>query len=80
LIAMFVLVVLAGALAARRVPRLAGQTALVAVATVTLAAIGFIALRPEGLPFEVSSGIYWFIAAVIAGVAAAVPVARHRKP
>jgi len=79
LIAMFVLVVLAGALAANRVPRLAGQTALVAVATVTLAATGFIALRPDGLPFAISAGIYWFVAAVVAGVAAALPVARFRK-
>lgn len=79
LIAMFVLVVLAGSLAANRVPRLAGQTALVAVATVTLAAVGFVALRPDGLPFAVSTGIYWFVAALVAGVAAAVPVVRHRK-
>src|SRR5262245_4079513 len=43
LIAMLVLVVVAGAIAAHRVPRLAAQTALVAIATATLAAIGFLA-------------------------------------
>jgi len=31
------------------------------------------------LPFAISAGIYWFVAAVVAGVAAALPVARFRK-
>lgn len=79
LIAMFVLVVMAGALAARRVPRLAALTALVAIGTVGATGIGFIAMRPDGLPFAVGPGIYWFVTAVAVGVAAALPVARRRS-
>ena len=42
LIAMLVLVVVAGAVAAHRVPHLAAKTALVAIITATLAALGFL--------------------------------------
>jgi hypothetical protein len=77
LIAMFVLVVLAGAVAAHRVPRLAAKTALVAIVTATLVAIGFIAARPEnGLPFAMDRGVALFAAAVVAGGIAAIAVLR----
>jgi hypothetical protein len=77
LIAMLVLVVVAGAVAAHRVPRLAAQTALVAIATATLAATGFIATRPDnGLPFELGRGAMLFAAAVAIGTLAAIRVLR----
>jgi hypothetical protein len=79
LIAMFVLVVLAGAVAANRVPRLAAKTALVAIITAALVAIAFVASRPEnGLPFTVGRGVAWFAAAVIAGSISALGVLRSR--
>jgi hypothetical protein len=77
LIAMFVLVVLAGAVAANRVPRLAAKTALVAIATAGLAGIAFVATRPEnGLPFAIGRGMVLFAVAVVAGAIAGVCVLR----
>jgi len=77
LIAMFVLVVLAGAVAANRVPTLAAKTALVALATATLAAIAFVASRPDnGLPFAIDRGVFLFVAGVAAGVISAAGVLR----
>jgi hypothetical protein len=77
LMAMFVLVVLAGAVAANRVPRLAARTALVAIATAGLAAIAFVAARPDnGLPFAIGRGVILFAVAVVAGVIAAASVLR----
>jgi hypothetical protein len=77
LIAMFVLVVLAGAVAANRVPRLAAKTAVVAIVTAGLAAIGFVATRPDnGLPFALGRGVVLFTAAVAIGAIAAVGVLR----
>jgi hypothetical protein len=73
LIAMLVLVVVAGAVAAHRIPKLAARTALVAIATAAFAAAGFLATRPEnGLPFALGRGVVLFAAAVVLGVAAAV--------
>jgi hypothetical protein len=81
LIAMLLLVVLAGAVAASRVPRLAAKTALVAIATAGLVAIAFVAARPDnGLPFTLGRGIAWFAAAVVIGVISAVCVVRARPP
>ncbi|HZJ63176.1 MAG TPA: hypothetical protein VFD36_06590 [Kofleriaceae bacterium] len=77
LIAMLVLVVVAGAVAAHRTPKLAARTALVAIATALFAAAGFLATRPEnGLPFELGRGVVLFAAAVVLGVVAAVRVLR----
>lgn len=81
LIAMFVLVVLAGAVAANRVPRLVAKTALVAIATALLVGLAFVAARPDnGLPFVLGRGVLWFAAAVVAGVIGAVQVVRARPP
>jgi hypothetical protein len=79
MIAMFVLVVIAGALAARRTPRLAARTAIVAIATAALAGTAFLATRPHnGLPFELDRGAVLFGLAVIAGALAAAGVLRSR--
>jgi hypothetical protein len=80
LIAMFVLVMLGGALAARRVPRLVAKTALAAILTAALAAIGFVIARPDGLPFTIDLGIALFALAVVAGAIAAVCVLRAPGP
>ncbi|HEX2687740.1 MAG TPA: hypothetical protein VHN14_14035 [Kofleriaceae bacterium] len=80
LLAMFVLVVMAGAVAANRVPRLAARTALVAIATAGLAAIAFVAARPDhGMPFVIGRGMVLFAAGVTAGVIGAVGVLRARS-
>jgi hypothetical protein len=72
-----VLIVLAGALAAKRVPRLAAKTSLVAIATALVVAIAFVAARPDnGLPFALGSGVAWFAAAVVAGTLSAIRVLR----
>lgn len=77
LIAMFVLITVAGAVAARRVPKLAAKTALVSIATATLAAIGFVAARPDGaLPFALDRGLVLFAVAVVLGATAAIRVLR----
>ena len=81
LIAMFVLVVLAGAVAANRIPRLAAKTALVAIGTAGLAAIGFVAARPDnGLPFAIGRGMVLFAAAVVAGAIGGATVLRAPSP
>jgi hypothetical protein len=78
MIAMFVLIVVAGARAANRVPRLAAKTALVAIATAALAATGFLAARPvNGFPFELGRGVALFGAGVGFGVLASVGVLRR---
>lgn len=77
LIAMFVLLVLAGGVAANRAPRLAAKTALAAIAAAGLAAIGFVVARPEnGLPFALDRGVVLFAVAVVAGVLGAIGVLR----
>jgi hypothetical protein len=81
LIAMFVLLVLAGGLAAGRVPRLAARTALVAIATATLVAVAFVMTRPDnGLPFELARGTWLFAYAVVGGVVAAIGALRLPAP
>ncbi|HET7502475.1 MAG TPA: hypothetical protein VFK02_15755 [Kofleriaceae bacterium] len=81
MIAMFVLVVLAGGLAANRVPRLAAKTALVAIGTATAAALGFLMARPDnGMPFVLGRGVAWFAAGVVIGVVSAVAVLRAPPP
>jgi hypothetical protein len=81
MIAMLVMVVVAGALAAKRIPRLAARTAIVAIATATLAATAFVTTRPQnGLPFELDRGAALFAIGVIAGALAAAGVLRLRPP
>jgi hypothetical protein len=81
MIAMLVLIAVAGGLAANRIPRLAARTALVAIATATLAAAGFVATRPDnGLPFALDRGVALFGIAVVVGALAAAGVLRARPP
>jgi hypothetical protein len=81
LIAMGVLIFLAGALAAGRVPRLAARTAVVAVGVAALVGSRFAAGVPNsGLPFELDRGFWLFAGAVIAGALAAWGVLRAARP
>jgi hypothetical protein len=78
MIAMIVLVVIAGAVAARRTPRLVAKMALVAVATALLTGAGFIALRPPLQGLHVDRGVPMFALAIVLGAAAALLVLRRR--
>jgi hypothetical protein len=81
LIAMFVLIVVAGALAAGRLPRLAARTAVVAIATAALVGTAFFVARPEnGLPFAVDRGAWLFAGGVVVGAIAAAGVLRSPPP
>src|SRR5215468_6495847 len=81
LIAMGVLIFIAGALAARRVPRLAARTAIVAVGVAALVGSRFTAAVPSnGLPFELDRGFWLFVGAVVVGALAAVGVLRASRP
>jgi hypothetical protein len=74
MIAMFVLVIVAGGVAAKRTPRLAAMTALVAIATAAAVAVGFIVTRPTAMPFEPDRGIPLFAVGAVAGALACVAV------
>lgn len=81
LIAMFVLVIVAGATAAKRTPRLMAKTSLVSIATAVAAGAGFFFGRPDnGMPFAIGSGVAWFAAGVVLGVASAALVLREPAP
>jgi hypothetical protein len=81
LIAMFVLVVVAGGVAARRVPKLAAKTALVATLTAAATGVGFILTRPtNNMPFELDRGIPLFVAAIVVSLIVAIGVLRARPP
>ena len=75
-ISMFVLVVLAGSVAAKRVPLLIARATLVSIITATACAVYFIARFPGLANASVGAGVFLFGGAVLAGVAAAVVVLR----
>lgn len=75
-IAMFVLVVLAGAMAAKRVPALVAKVSLVSIVTAIAAAVYFIAAFPGVPGGALAVGVMLFCGAVLAGVVAAVLVLR----
>ncbi len=80
LIAMLVLIFVAGALAARRVPRLAAKTAIVAITVATLVGSGFAKGVPHnGLPFALDRGFWLFAGAVVVGACAAASVLRQAR-
>ncbi len=80
LIAMLVLLIVAGAVAARRVPRLAARVALVAIATSLAAGVGFIAQFPGVPGAGVDRGLFLFGGAIVVGVVAAAATLRLRSP
>lgn len=80
LIAMFVLMIVAGAVAARRRPILAARTALVAIGTAVIAGVLFIVQFPGVDGSTVDRGLFLFVGAVVLGVAAAIGALRLPKP
>lgn len=79
-IAMFVLVVVAGALAAKRIPRLMARASLVAIITATAGGVYFLAGFPGVGESSISAGGFLFLGAIVLGVAAAVTTLRMPEP
>ncbi len=80
LISMLVLMIVAAAVAAKRVPRLAARTALVAIGTAMITGIAFIAQYPGVDGASVDRGLWLFACAVVLGAVAAISVLRARIP
>jgi hypothetical protein len=76
LIAMLLLLMIAGALAAKRVPRLVARTALVAIATGALTGALFVVQYPGVTGASVDRGLWLFGGAIVLGTFAAVRVLR----
>jgi hypothetical protein len=75
---MFLLLVVAGAVAARRVPRLAAKTTLVSIGTAVVTGALFVAQFPgvEGAAVSIDRGLWLFGIAIALGIAACVAVLR----
>jgi hypothetical protein len=80
LIAMLVLLITAAGVAAKRIPRLAARTALVAIATVTITGVLFIMQFPGVDGAQVDRGLWLWLAGILLGSIAAVGVVRARIP
>jgi hypothetical protein len=80
LIAMLVLLITAAGVAAKRIPRLAARTALVAIVTVSITGVLFIMQYPGVDGATVDRGLWLWLAAIIVGSIAAVGVVRARIP
>lgn len=78
LLAMLVLLVIAGAVAARRSPKLVAKMTLVTIATALAAALGFFLQFPGVEGAAIDRGVWLFAVAVPLGIAAAVLVLRQR--
>lgn len=75
-IAMFALIILAGGLAARRIPRLVARASLVGILT-TIISGGYFVFAFPGVPTAtLGRGIFLFAAAIVIGIAAAVVTLR----
>jgi len=79
-IAMFILIIIAGALAAKRIPRLMAKASLVAILTASVAAAYFVFAFPGVNSATIGAGLVLFGAAVGLGVAAAVTTLRLPEP
>jgi hypothetical protein len=80
LISMLVLVIMAAGVAAKRIPRLAARTALVAIATVTITGVLFVMQFPGVDGATVDRGLWLWLGGIIVGCIAAVGVVRARIP
>jgi hypothetical protein len=79
-IAAVVLVLLAGALAARRGGTLLAQLATVSVITALVVAVLFVALFPGLNGAEVGRGLWMYLAGAVAGIAATIVTRRLPPP
>jgi hypothetical protein len=78
LLAMLALIVVAARLAARKVPRIAAKFALVSVATAAAVGIAFVALFPRAFGASIDRGIPLFVAGIVLGAAATLPIIRAK--
>ena len=79
-IAMFALVIVAGAVAARRRPVLIARASIIAIMTATAAASVFIAKFPGGVgKTSLGAGPLMFGIGIVSGVAASILVLRSRR-
>lgn len=78
LLSALVLAVMAAAVAARRVPKLAAKTALVSIGTTLLAGAWFIAQYPDVPGASADRGIVAFVIAIVLGATAAFVVVRAK--
>jgi hypothetical protein len=74
------LLIVAAALAAKRVPKLAARTTLVSIATTVLAGIAFIAQFPGVEGATIDRGLFLFAGGAIVGIATALAVSRAARP
>jgi peptidoglycan biosynthesis protein MviN/MurJ (putative lipid II flippase) len=79
LLSMLMLLVVAGAVAARRVPRLAAKVALVSIATAAVTGALFVIQFPGVQGAEMDRGIALFGAAIALGAAACIAVLRAKR-
>jgi hypothetical protein len=79
LMAMLVLVVLAGAVAAGRIPRLAARTALVAIGVAIVSSAAFVIGYPGVAGAGVDRGLVLYAGAIVLGLAAAITVLRRAR-
>jgi hypothetical protein len=79
LLSMLVLLGVAAAVAARRVPRLVAKMALVSIATAAVTGTLFVIQFPGVQGAEMDRGIPLFVAAIVLGAAACIAVLRARR-
>lgn len=80
MISMVTLLVVAGALAAKRVPRLAAKTTLVSIVTAIVTGALFVAQYPGVPGASADRGLWLFGGAVVAGLVVAIAVLRAPRP
>lgn len=80
LVSMLALVVLAGAVAARRVPKLAARSCIVAIATAVVCGLYFICKFPGLGGASTGLGPIVFAVGIVLGLASTVMVLRQRSP
>lgn len=77
-LSMIALLGVAGAIAARRVPRLAAKMTLVAISTTLLTGVAFIVQFPGVAGATIDRGMWMFVVGVISGLAATLMALRTR--
>lgn len=78
LLSMLLLLVVAGAVAAGRAPRLAAKVALVSIATAVVTGALFVIQFPGVEGAALDRGVLLFAAAIVLGATACIAVLRHR--
>src|SRR5688572_5439606 len=78
-IAMFVLIMLGGAIAAKREPRIIARGALASIVTATATGVYFAAAFPGIAGVSVDRGLFMFAAGIVLGVAAVVYFLRSAR-